>query len=436
MTLLLISFFAGALTVLAPCVLPILPVIIGKSVTGSNRNTPLIVTLSLGASVFLFTLLLKASTAFIDIPQDFWKYLSGGILITFGIFTLFENVWVSIVQRFKFQEKANTQFSVGYKKKSIWGDVIMGGALGPVFATCSPTYFLILATVLPVSYLQGILYILSYVLGLSLVLFGIAYIGQRFVSKLEILANPKGWFKRSIATLFILIGLAIVTGFDKKIETAVLDAGFFDITKVEQKILEKIITPKQTILNTTQEINSQKDPLTIIPNSLPEKIFAIMPNISNIENVLYKDPIPAPNTSSPDAFINTDGKNINISDYRGKKVVLVNFWTYSCINCKRTVPHLNALYAKYRESNFEIISIHTPEFAFEKVIKNVEKAVSELGIKYPVIIDNDFSTWRSYENQYWPRVYIVDRDGNIVYDHAGEGAYEEIDRVVGHLLSL
>ncbi len=412
--------------------LPILPVIIGRSVTGSNRNTPLIVTLSLGASVFVFTLLLKASTALIDIPQDFWKYLSGGILIAFGIFTLFEYVWVSIVQKFKLQEKANTQFSVGYKKKSIWGDVIMGGALGPVFATCSPTYFLILATVLPVSYLQGVVYILSYILGLSLVLFGIAYIGKRFVFKLEILANPKGWFKRSIAILFILIGLAIVTGFDKKVETALLDRGFFDVTKVEQKILDTAVAPKP-ILNNSQENDSQKNSLKSI--SAPLKTNSDMQNISNIEKILYKNPIIAPEISSPDAFINTEGKRVKLSDYYGK-VVLVDFWTYSCINCKRTVPHLSALYDKYKDQGFEILAIHTPEFAFEKAVSNVEKAAVELGITYPIIIDNDFSTWRSYENQYWPHAYIVDKNGNIVYDHAGEGAYTEMDQVVKYLLDL
>jgi len=239
MTLLLLSFLAGALTVLAPCVLPILPVVIGRSVTQGSRNTPLIITLSLSISVFIFTLALKASTALIFIPQDFWKYLSGGILIAFGIFTLFEILWVRIVSALHLQEKANAQFSVGFKKKSIWGDVLMGGALGPVFSTCSPTYFVILATVLPESYAKGVVYILAYVFGLSLVLFGIATLGQRFTSKLEVLANPRGWFKRIIAVLFIAIGLAIVTGFDKKIETRILDAGFFDITTIEQKLLRK-----------------------------------------------------------------------------------------------------------------------------------------------------------------------------------------------------
>lgn len=409
MTLLLISFLAGALTVLAPCILPLLPVVIGRSVAQGTRNTPLIVTISLGVSILVFTLALKASTALISIPQDFWKYLSGGILIAFGIFTLFEIIWVRIVSKFKLQEKANAQFAVGYKKKSIWGDVIMGAALGPVFSTCSPTYFIILATVLPESYAKGIVYILVYILGLSLVLFGIAKLGQRFTSKLEVLANPNGWFKRMIAILFILIGLAIVTGFDKKIEARILDAGFFDVTKIEQNLLQ---TNDSSTNNATNKTNIGSD----------------------ITSLLYATGVAAPDISTPDGFINTNGKNISLEQYKGKKVVLLDYWTYSCINCKRTIPYLNALYEKYREYGLEIIGLHTPEFAFERLQTNVEKSVREFGIQYPVVLDNDFSTWRAYGNQYWPRKYIIDTNGNIVYDHIGEGAYEETEAVIKYLL--
>ncbi len=424
MTLLLISFLAGALTVLAPCVLPILPVVIGRSVAQGSRNTPLIITLSLGASVFIFTLVLKASTALISIPQDFWKYLSGGILIAFGIFTLFEVLWVKIVNSLKLQEKANSQFSVGFKKKSIWGDVIMGGALGPIFSTCSPTYFVILATVLPESYTKGVVYILAYVFGLSLVLFGIATLGQRFMGQLEVLANPRGWFKRIIAIVFILLGLAIVTGYDKKIETKILDAGFFDVTKIEEKLLkDKQIVPT---ISTSEEIKIENMPQK---ETLTEK--KVVKN--NNASLLYAQPFTAPEISTPDSFINTDGKAITLSELRGK-VVVVSFWTYSCINCKRTLPYLNELYKKYKVDGLEIVGVHTPEFAFERIEKNVQKAVVEFGITYPIVLDNDFSTWNSYQNQYWPHKYIINREGKVVYDHIGEGAYTEVEEVVKYLL--
>jgi len=145
--------------------------------------------------------------------------------------------------------------------------------------------------------------------------------------------------------------------------------------------------------------------------------------------------------SSPDAFINTglnsDGsvKPITIQELIGKKVILVDFWTYSCINCQRTLPYLNEWYEKYTDDGLVILGIHTPEFEFEKDLANVQKAVDKYGIKYPVILDNDYSTWRAYKNRYWPRKYLIDVDGYIVYDHIGEGGYEETEMKIVEALS-
>ncbi|MEK7552952.1 MAG: redoxin family protein, partial [Patescibacteria group bacterium] len=134
--------------------------------------------------------------------------------------------------------------------------------------------------------------------------------------------------------------------------------------------------------------------------------------------------------STPDGFINTAGQPITIGELVGKKVVLVDFWTYSCINCQRTTPYLNAWYEKYREQGLEIIGLHTPEFEFEKKYDNVKAAVEKFGIKFPVVLDNDYSTWTAYRNRYWPRKYLIDIDGYIVYDHIGEGGYEETERKI------
>jgi thiol-disulfide isomerase/thioredoxin len=131
-------------------------------------------------------------------------------------------------------------------------------------------------------------------------------------------------------------------------------------------------------------------------------------------------------------FINAD--NVSIKDLVGKKVILVDFWTYSCINCQRTTPYLNAWYEKYKDYGFEIIGIHTPEFDFEKNRDNVEAAVKKFGIKYPVVQDNDYSTWAVYGNRYWPRKYLIDIDGFIVFDHIGEGGYEETESRIQSVL--
>src|SRR3989344_3653248 len=141
MVLLLISFIAGVLTVLAPCVLPLLPVIVGGSITeGVNRRRAFVISLSLGMSVVLFTLLLKVSSVLINIPQSAWQWFSGGILIAFGVVMLYPSLWDSLGFVNILNRSSNEALAAGYKKNSLWGDVLMGAALGPVFASCSPTY--------------------------------------------------------------------------------------------------------------------------------------------------------------------------------------------------------------------------------------------------------------------------------------------------------
>ncbi len=135
---------------------------------------------------------------------------------------------------------------------------------------------------------------------------------------------------------------------------------------------------------------------------------------------------------SPDGYINTE--NIDLSQYIGKKVILLDFWTYSCINCQRTLPYLINWHERYNDLGLQIIGIHSPEFDFEKDYENVVKATDKFGIPYPVILDNSFRTWKAYKNRYWPRKYIIDIDGFIVYDHIGEGGYDETEKIIQKLL--
>ena len=140
--------------------------------------------------------------------------------------------------------------------------------------------------------------------------------------------------------------------------------------------------------------------------------------------------------SQPSGFVNTPNNlPITISQYIGKKVILVDFWTYSCINCKRTQPYLNAWYDKYESKGLVIIGVHTPEFDFEKIHDNVLKAVTKENIKYPVVQDNDYATWSAYGNQYWPRKYLIDMAGYVVYDKIGEGGYDETEKKIQNLLT-
>lgn len=129
-----------------------------------------------------------------------------------------------------------------------------------------------------------------------------------------------------------------------------------------------------------------------------------------------------------------NSRPLDIADLRGK-VVLVDFWTYGCVNCVNTLPHVTALYEKYKDRGLVVVGIHTPEFPFERSAGNVQAALKRHGITYPVAQDNDSKTWDAYRNQYWPAQYIVDKTGKIVFQHAGEGQYEQIERTIAGLLN-
>jgi cytochrome c-type biogenesis protein len=239
MILLLISFVAGILTVLAPCILPVLPIIIGGSIdTSENRYKKAItIIVSLSISILVFTFLLKASTIFISVPEDFWKWVSGGIILLFGLISLFPKLWHGKILA-RINIKSNIALGKGNQKNSFWGDVLIGASLGPIFSTCSPTYFIVLATVLPVSLFLGLIYLVAYLLGLGLVLFMIVLLGQRLVAKLNIAADPNSKFKKIMGILFIILGVLIMFDLEKKIETKLIESNIFDVTQIEQKLLE------------------------------------------------------------------------------------------------------------------------------------------------------------------------------------------------------
>jgi cytochrome c biogenesis protein CcdA/thiol-disulfide isomerase/thioredoxin len=398
MTLLLVSFIAGALTVLAPCVLPLLPIIIGGAAQEHSRRNPYIITAALAISIVIFTLLLKFSTVFIEIPASTWSIISGAIIVAFGIFSLFPNLWTAISVKLKLQQSSDKMLEAAALKSGIWGDILLGASFGPVFSSCSPTYFVILATILPQSFGLGVVYLAVYAAGLSLVLLLISLLGQKFVSKIRWAANPNGWFKKSLGLLFVLVGIFILTGADKQLQTYLLEKGYFNVTNLEYKLLDEETGP-----DAKSVLKSGNYP-------------------------------PYQEIKSPSGFVNTEP--ITIGELIGKKVVLVDFMTYSCINCIRTLPYLNDWYAKYHDQGLEIIGIHTPEFAFEKDLRNVQAAMKKYDIKFPVVLDNDYATWNAYNNHYWPRKYLIDYDGNIVYDHIGEGGYTETETAIRELLGL
>lgn len=138
---------------------------------------------------------------------------------------------------------------------------------------------------------------------------------------------------------------------------------------------------------------------------------------------------------TPDGYLNTGGAPVTLSQYRGKNVVLLEFWTYSCINCQRTLPYLTSWYGKYKDQGLVIVGVHTPEFSYEHVQANVAKALVEQGITYPVVLDNEYQTWKAYGNQFWPHQYLINKDGNIIHDQIGEGGYDEMEARIQQALA-
>jgi thiol-disulfide isomerase/thioredoxin len=234
------------------------------------------------------------------------------------------------------------------------------------------------------------------------------------MNKLDVVANPKGWFKKTLGIIFLIVGVAIISGLDKKTQLFLLDAGLFDVTKIEQKLLQGN-TPRNTNVSLEQSSSKKES----------DTYFSIEQKQTRYENT--------PELSSIDGYINTNNKPITLAELKGK-VVLLDIWTYSCINCQRTLPYINDWYTKYKDQGLVVVGLHTPEFAFEKIQSNVEKAVEKFGIKYPVVLDNDYSTWNALGNQFWPRKYLIDIDGYIVYDHIGEGNYGETEKAIQYAL--
>ena len=252
-----ISILAGIFTVLAPCILPLLPVVIGASEEGTRgiSKRAFIVIGALSVSVVVFTLLLKATTIFINIPQSFWAIFSGLVIILVGVAIVSPSFWAKIPYINKLSIISNKAVGTGYQKKSYKGDILIGLALGPVFTTCSPTYLFIIATVLPATFFVGFIYLLGFTLGLAASLLLIAYFGQQIVNKITAHMETTGTIKKIFGVLIILVGIAVLTGYDKKIETLILDSGYGATIQLENNLIESY-APQSSSLD---ENSSQKN---------------------------------------------------------------------------------------------------------------------------------------------------------------------------------
>ena len=341
--------------------------------------------------------------------------------------------------------------------------IFMGFALGPVFSSCSPTYALILAIILPAWFLFGLTALISYTLWLAVILFAIAVFGQRLIKNLKWASDPNGLFKKILWVIFILVGLAIFTWYDKKVEAAILDAWFLNTTIFEQNIINELelddIESDQVSLETsdTWTLSLWKEEAgwikywekvfswetckewtcgKEIEGSLsfldPENILGTEKANEAENSIISKEWYKAPEFKWLINWINSDPIE-SIDDLKWK-VVMLEFWTLGCINCINTHKHTQEMQEKYSDQGFTVLGLHAPEFAYEQLIENVQKSVDEYGMTYPVAQDNDFATWKAYNNRYWPAFYLIDAEGNIRYTHFWEGKYNEKEQAIQELL--
>lgn len=239
MELIILSFFAGVLTVLSPCVLPILPVVIAGSTESKDKKAPYVIIASLLVSVFAFSLLIKGTTVFIDIPDGAWFVVSGIIVTVVGLSFLFPTMWEKLAQKLRITNLGGTiSSSAGHSKNPLKKQLLLGLSLGPIFTSCSPTYGIIIATILPVSFTQGFIYLLFYVLGLSFVLLLLAVGGQNAAKKLRFASDPSGKFRKIVGIILIATGLLIASGTMKRAETWLVDNGYLGLSSLEDRFTD------------------------------------------------------------------------------------------------------------------------------------------------------------------------------------------------------
>ena len=403
--LVLFAFIAGVVTVLSPCVLPLLPIILSSS-DGSGKQRPLGVVVGFILSFTFFTLFLSTIVRLSGLPAESLRFISIFILITFGASLLIP--WVQLQLELLFA-RFSSFAPIGQNRAGFLGGLLVGLSLGLLWTPCVGP---ILASVISLAITgtvttQAVFITFAFALGTAIPMFIIMLAGATALKKVPWLVHNTARIQQVFGVLMILTALAILGNFDRKFQTYVLQtfpkygAG---LTKIEDN----------------QSVKSQLNKL----GSAEENATPLIDVVTNRA--------PAPELIMGGEWFNSEP--LKISDLQGK-VVLVDFWTYSCINCQRTFPYLKKWWVSYKDSGFVIIGVHSPEFEFEKNPKNVQKSINDFGITYPVMQDNYFATWKAYKNRYWPAKYLIDAEGQIRYTHFGEGGYDETEKKIQELLT-
>lgn len=420
--LLFFAFLSGLVTIFAPCIWPLLPIILSSSIIGNDHRRPLGITLGILVSFGILTLTISYLVSIFKFDLDILRYVAVTILLFLGftmVFPPLSRLVESLVSRFSsaFAKKNQSVAAGGF----IPG-FITGLSLGVVWTPCAGPILAAIATLAATRAvnLEIILVTAVYLIGVGIPLFIFAYAGQKVITQSRMLNKYTGKIQRVFGVIMIVTALLILTGYDRVIQAKLLDA-FPSYSKFITDLESSDAIKKQ--LDTLLNKNKQKQDMIGKPfNPMPEKKVK-----NNLFNANYK----APEVGGIVNWLNSEPQTL--FSLRGK-VVLVDFWTYTCLNCIRTLPHVTAWYEKYKDQGFVVLGIHTPEFEFEKDTGNVSRALKQYGINYPVAQDNNYTTWDAFNNRYWPAKYLIDKNGIIRYVHFGEGKYEEAEEAIRVLL--
>jgi len=395
-----IALGAGVITAISPCVFPVLPILFAGGGSGSKRK-PYAIIAGLVTSFATFTLVATWLLDKLGLPQDFLRNLSIGLLFLLAAILIFPQVGVIV-------ERPLARLSRRKPGSDLGGGFLLGASLGLVFVPCGgPVIGAISANAARLHFgWETVVITVAYALGAAIPMLAIAALGQRVTTRIRGNALQ---LRRAFGVVMALAALAILFNGDQKLQT-----WFPNYTHALQGIERSSAADKE--LSKLQGRGKTR--------------FTAQPGAAAVDLKNYGA---APDFSGISAWVNS--KPLTLQSLRGK-VVLVDFWTYSCINCLRTLPHLEAWDSRYRKDGLVIVGVHTPEFAFEHVVSNVRGAVHRLGVHYPVAVDDGYHTWDAYQNQYWPAEYLIDRQGHVREIHDGEGNYGGTEHSIRELLGM
>jgi cytochrome c biogenesis protein CcdA/thiol-disulfide isomerase/thioredoxin len=395
-----LAYLAGVITAVSPCVLPVLPIVLSGGAAGGRRRPYAIIA---GLAVTFLVSILFATWLLdkLGLPQDLLRKVSIVLLFVLAATLIFPGVGSWIEQRLSRLSRRPSG--------DLGGGFLLGCALGFVFVPCAgPALAFVTSAAASLSFgPKTIAIAVAYTLGASTVLLAVA-LGGRALS-LRIRAGVER-FRVALGVVLAASALALVFNADTKLQTALPNW-----TSFLQRHTEASGTGDRAFKR-GQNVTERK----------PTKAA---------DAVALQNFGPAPDFKEIKQWLNTPGdRPLTMASLRGR-VVLLDFWTYSCINCLRTLPHLEAWDRAYRRDGLTIVGVHTPEFAFEHVVSNVRTAAKGLGVKYPIAIDDSYGTWNAYGNQYWPAEYLIDRNGDVRSYKAGEGNYDGTEHEIRELLA-